>query len=1137
MDKIGTMMDGDANDGAGMEAPPPLGADAANASATAAVGPSGPPPPSRPPLVRRTSTDGSGEKATTAPAPPRWRFVKEAKKSMGYSSLHAGSYIRGRSSEELGAKYTAPDIALYKPKKEVAEVEVGKLGSRGEHTETEEYAGWAPGLARNDPNATGPRGPYKEWDANMTLSSNAGREHEWHDGQYHPSYSGDVETHTPYVPPVESTPPGEEATHSSPTCVGRLQFQGVPESEDVFVGEFRRHKKALQSVGMDDNEGNGLGHVIDGVEETIDKGRDGDEENLFQDEDAFHEDGGASRDEAASSTQESKEEDGRKKRRYCCFLLPLLLLLLAAILGPILGRKKKGGDDPAEGVPATTGVVVPPPIIVFVDNETAVPSSAPSSVCPLGFTPFVVDSAPPLSASNVTWRIADACSGEVVARCLPCPVEGTSLFETRAIEPSNDFLGGRGTLECLPTNAEYGLEVVWVEDSSEECCGFDADSIISFDGVPVAMNDGEGLFGDASSGTTYFGERDEPCPSASPSVVASAPPSFEPSSVPSYAPTRAPTRSPVVFMGPCVPYFQSGADYGVGAQVTADNLVYECTKDSCVSFWFGIGELADALLTQGEHLSAVFTLLLIRLAALTSNQSLFVALRMDPDWILFGNEAAIQQPHVIAIDWSHRISFAVTVAPANSSANNNANTTADASETSAPTCAGPDFDLCVAIDMSGSVCDASTIECRDFRTMLSFAFGMVAGLDDLEGESSFSIVTFASEARLVTGLSSAEEAASIITELKFRGGDTHTAGAINECQKSLLASTTGRQRFILMITDGEPTEPGTWQEATALAEQAADSAKEDGTTIIPIFIAKADDSEENKGGFGTHGTAPDERQGNEEEDEALAFMEQISSDGKVFDVSGFDALYGLQDLLLDEVAQPTDRPTSAPTCSEPEFDVCFAIDMSGSVCPGDDNGCKDFESMQEFAVEMVAEMDLLPGDSSFSVVEFASDSDLVSGLSSAAVTAVEIDGLKFSAGATNTAGAINDCHSSLRAATLQRKKFIMMITDGQPTEPGDEDKATKAAEDAATSAKAEGSIIIPIFISKLKDFAKEKEALEFMERISSDGTFFDVTGFDSLITLQDVLLSEVANCGRASLDELNIGELVDELEEEGGNKF
>jgi len=75
--------------------------------------------------VVSTTDNQLSEKKSTTPAPPRWRFVNEAKKSNGYASSFAGSYIKGQSSDELGAKYKPPDISLYKPEKE--KVEPGKL--------------------------------------------------------------------------------------------------------------------------------------------------------------------------------------------------------------------------------------------------------------------------------------------------------------------------------------------------------------------------------------------------------------------------------------------------------------------------------------------------------------------------------------------------------------------------------------------------------------------------------------------------------------------------------------------------------------------------------------------------------------------------------------------------------------------------------------------------------------------------------------------------------------------------------------------------------------------------------------------------------------------------------------------------
>ena len=47
--------------------------------------------------------------SSVTPEPPRWRFVREARKTSGYSSHAAGSFVRGKSSQELGAKYIPPE--------------------------------------------------------------------------------------------------------------------------------------------------------------------------------------------------------------------------------------------------------------------------------------------------------------------------------------------------------------------------------------------------------------------------------------------------------------------------------------------------------------------------------------------------------------------------------------------------------------------------------------------------------------------------------------------------------------------------------------------------------------------------------------------------------------------------------------------------------------------------------------------------------------------------------------------------------------------------------------------------------------------------------------------------------------------
>ena len=236
--------------------------------------------------------------------------------------------------------------------------------------------------------------------------------------------------------------------------------------------------------------------------------------------------------------------------------------------------------------------------------------------------------------------------------------------------------------------------------------------------------------------------------------------------------------------------------------------------------------------------------------------------------------------------------------------------------TSNPTCSIEDieqgFNLCLAVDMSGSVCndgDGSdcnectsgptlfgiTIpffgtDCRDsfvsedtccsnFATVKGFSSTMVNLLGDIGDfavDNSFSVVQFATNAQLVSSLASADQTVQVIDQLDYTGGLTNHASAIQACQQTLPSNDNSRKNFIMLITDGVSSEPGFDPEGEALA--AARVAKTDGTFIIPVFISPYNDVT------------------------ALSFMSQLSSDGKVFDVTDFDSLSSLQDSLITQVS-------------------------------------------------------------------------------------------------------------------------------------------------------------------------------------------------------------------------------------------
>ena len=98
---------------------------------------------------------------------------------------------------------------------------------------------------------------------------------------------------------------------------------------------------------------------------------------------------------------------------------------------------------------------------------------------------------------------------------------------------------------------------------------------------------------------------------------------------------------------------------------------------------------------------------------------------------------------------------------------------------------------------------------------------------------------------------------------------------------SIISLTISQQRFdycCLQITDGLPSTAYFNPEIVAQAEATA--AKQTGTFIIPIFISES--------------SAYDIS--------AATFMTSLSSDGQVFDVTGFESLDTLKDALVEQVS-------------------------------------------------------------------------------------------------------------------------------------------------------------------------------------------------------------------------------------------
>ncbi len=156
--------------------------------------------------------------------------------------------------------------------------------------------------------------------------------------------------------------------------------------------------------------------------------------------------------------------------------------------------------------------------------------------------------------------------------------------------------------------------------------------------------------------------------------------------------------------------------------------------------------------------------------------------------------------------------------------------------------------------------------------LIEFAKSIIGAFGAIAAQRSFSVVAFATDAELVSELTTASDAMDTLDALTFTGGRTNHAAAINTCRTSLESSSlSDRKNFLLLITDGNPSEPSSLPEAEA--EAAAEIAKSGGILMVPVMIKQA----------------------------VSSYLQGISSDGTVLDASDFDDLVSLQATLMAQV--------------------------------------------------------------------------------------------------------------------------------------------------------------------------------------------------------------------------------------------
>jgi hypothetical protein len=812
-----------------------------------------------------------------APSPPRWRFVNEAKSTYGYSSLSAGKYVQGISADELGAKYTPPpDISLYRAKDE--EVKVGKL-EIDEKAEVQEELphGEFPGLpAAEEPEVKEPK-TFREWDLTYDLPPKLLKDYVWLNGEIDEKYNA-----------------VDESFYGKARDVGKLQPRSIEYKEDNLSGQYTLPKNddddywqlAVDSI----HSCRGSESEIESESELeIEHETNQDLASLASDEEKPLQDA-APEICSAETTDEVVREEKWYKKKKCRYLWLLLLLLPVIILASVLGRRE---DDTTKN--SAAAAVIPVGVAAAL-NSTEVPSSTPSAspsafpstsselqtVAPTPECPFDGDilfslqhSIPSVSTDvgNATWSLRDSCTGEVVLECLPCSM-GTltlgkkNLFGNRHRNMQIEIL--QGVTKCIPSRREYIFEVSSTNDP-DSCCGFDVYSYSLRFNNNLVGNEIQSV--DGIDHIFYIGESDEPCTSSSapslwptfdavtheptraPSQEPTKKPSISPSNLPTRAPvtdqptkmpitsqptkrpvTNLPTKSPITFVGGCPEAFVELSYYPIGVQVESNGIVYECIDYSCGTYGFEPGK-DDGLWQQG--------------------------------WTVIGpcdgTLTPISKPTMDPVSCTTKKAF----------------------------------NLCFALDNSGSVCSFGVGEClfcepaiwcqdslfspaqpyccSNYKDVTTFSKLMIFALSQFEAEKSFSVVQFSTYAQLVGNLATADETLTVLDNMHYTGGSTDHAAAISRCQESFAASSDpSRDNFIMIITDGLPSTDDLYPEIEALEE--AEAAKSQGTIIIPIFISKFNELN------------------------ALNFMSLLSSDGDVFDVTEFGSLDTLKESLVEKVS-------------------------------------------------------------------------------------------------------------------------------------------------------------------------------------------------------------------------------------------
>jgi len=419
-----------------------------------------------------TVAAATGEKAERPTSPkfsvadtPRWRFINQARKSEGYSSTAAGSFVKGLSAKELVDQYKVPEWKVAKEalihsakdlessvkwdkgvgettNKERERKSVGRLRLNeggGAHVMLEEafeFAGSRQGEGaavvqeeNQVPAAAEAEKEEQEEDAIVAVQEEVVEEDKIVDEEV-PSVANELATQegesleTPLVMPL--------------AVVGDVQklkdLAGVVDYESAAISPITEPEIAIVAAAPNSADDDELDQAekqaaVNEPKQQAAAALAEEDPKIPEPETTAPTTPFSSYHNVGESPKPSGQEDERperKKKRWALLLLLLVVTVtIAVVLGVVLGGNKseeENASDKALGADDISSETTIDPKVPFLS-----PTIAPSTYCPANTKLLSVQHSTNDTQDEqfwknfrMTWVVRDACSGEEMLRCLPC---------------------------------------------------------------------------------------------------------------------------------------------------------------------------------------------------------------------------------------------------------------------------------------------------------------------------------------------------------------------------------------------------------------------------------------------------------------------------------------------------------------------------------------------------------------------------------------------------------------------------------------------------------------------------------------------------------------------------------------------